>query len=141
MSSKAKKFEDNVEQKKKVDLHNMYGSLMGSIIVSIGKLKGKNEDSILEYFRNAQTDEDLAKSKNVREACEYIAKDLELDNEEYKKSLVLVYDEEGKYSPLVTICTTEGIYPLQPDGFYNGILSRVEEDNVTIEDIFDIGED
>ena len=55
--------------------------------------------------------------------------------EEYKKYIVLVYDENGKYTPVVTVVDEEGyVQPLDRDGVYLGILAQ---DDFEMEYIFE----
>ena len=124
MSSLVKKIQKNVEANRKLEQYTLYGSLIGSIIVTIGKLVGKKEDEMIKDFARFSKDEELAKSKNILEVVDYIIKDFNMP-EEYKKYIVLAYDENGKYTPVVTVVDDEGyVQPLDRCGVYNGILAQ-----------------
>ena len=138
MSSKAGKLEKKVEAEKNIKKYTLYGSLIGSCIVTIGKLANKTEDFMLEDFAKLAKDEELAKCKNVKEVCDYIIKRYEMA-ECFKDNLVLVFDEENKYTPIVTIMDEEGyILPLDRDGNYVGILAQLgNKESIGWENIYD----
>ena len=136
MSNLVKKIQKNVEAKKNLELYTLYGSLIGSCIVSIGKLVGMNETEMVKWFANFSLDEELSKCKNVQEVCDYIISKFNMP-EEYKENLVLVYDTENKYTPVVTICIDNTILPLDKNGMRIGILSHFEEDNIEWEYVYE----
>lgn len=124
MSNAVNKIKKNVTANKRLKSYTLYMSLMGSIIVTVGKLVGKTEDEMIEDFTRFSRDKELLKSKNVLEAVNYIINDYKMP-EEYKKYIVLCYDEEGIYTPIVTLVDEEGyVQPLDRDGTYSGILSK-----------------
>lgn len=138
MSSKAKKIQNNVENTKKVQLYELYNTLCGSIIVSVGKLVNKTEDEMIEDFARFSKDEELAKSKNIKDACDYIIKDFGMADC-FKKNIVLVYDENDLYTPIITLEVDDTILPLDPNGMTLGILNHL--DNAIVEYIYDEDED
>lgn len=124
MSNAVNKIKKNVTANKRLKSYTLYMSLMGSIIVTVGKLVGKTEDEMIEDFARFSRDKELLKSKNVLEAVNYIINDYKMP-EEYKKYIVLCYDEEGIYTPIVTLVDDEGyVQPLDREGTYSGILSK-----------------
>lgn len=124
MSNLVKKIQRNVETNKKLERYTLYGSLIGSIIVTVGKLVGKNENDMIKDFARFSKDEELAKSKNILEVVDYVIKDFNMP-EEYKKYIVLCYDENNKYTPVITIVDDEGyVQPLDRDGVYLGVLAQ-----------------
>ncbi len=134
MSNRVKQIKENAEANKKLKLYTLYGSIIGSIIVTIGKLVGKKEDDMIKDFARFSKDEELAKSKNILEVVDYIIKDFKMP-EEYKKYIVLAYDENDKYTPIVTLVDDEGyVQPLDRDGNYLGILAQ---DDFEMEYIFE----
>lgn len=136
MSNLVKKIQRNVEANKKLERYTLYGSLIGSIIVTIGKLVGKKEDEMIKDFARFSKDEELAKSKNVTEVVDYIIKDFSMP-EVYKKYIVLCYDERGRYTPVITVVDEEGyVQPLDRDGAYLGVLAQ---DDFEMEYIFESG--
>lgn len=136
MSNLVKKIQRNVEANKKLEHYTLYGSLIGSIVVTIGKLVGKKEDEMIKDFARFSKDEELAKSKNVTEVVDYIIKDFSMP-EVYKKYIVLCYDERGRYTPVITVVDEEGyVQPLDRDGVYLGVLAQ---DDFEMEYIFESG--
>ena len=134
MSSVIKKIKENAEANKKLKTYTLYGSLIGSIIVTIGKLAQKTEDEMIKDFARFSKDEELSKSKNILEVVNYIIKDFNMP-EEYKKYIVLCYDENDKYTPIVTLVDDEGyVQPLDRDGTYLGVLAQ---DDFEMEYIFE----
>lgn len=124
MSNAVNKIKKNVTANKRLKSYTLYMSLMGSIIVTVGKLVGKTEDEMIEDFARFSRDKELLKSKNVLEAVNYIINDYKMP-EEYKKYIVLCYDEEGIYTPIVTLVDPDGyVQPLDREGTYSGILSK-----------------
>ena len=134
MSNRVKQIKENVEASKRLKAYTLYGSLIGSVIVSIGKLVKKTEDEMIEDFARFSKDEELAKSKNIMEVVDYIVKDFKMP-EEYKKYIVLCYDEDNKYTPIVTLVDDEGyVQPLDRNGSYLGVLAK---DDFEMEYIFE----
>lgn len=134
MSNAVKRVKENVKANKRLKSYTLYGSLVGSIIVTVGKLVGKTEDEMIKDFARFSKDEELFKSKNILDAVNYIIKDFNMP-EEYKKYIVLCYDEEGRYTPIVTVVDDEGyVQPLDRDGNYLGVLAQ---DNFEMEYIFE----
>lgn len=134
MSNRVKQIKENVEASKRLKAYTLYGSLIGSVIVSIGKLVKKTEDEMIEDFARFSKDEELAKSKNIMEVVDYIIKDFNMP-EEYKKYIVLCYDEDNKYTPVVTLVDDEGyVQPLDRNGSYLGVLAK---DDFEMEYIFE----
>lgn len=124
MSNVVKRVKENVKANKRLKSYTLYGSLVGSIIVTVGKLVGKTEDEMINDFARFSKDEELFKSKNILDAVNYIIKDFNMP-EEYKKYIVLCYDEEGRYTPIVTVVDDEGyVQPLDRDGNYLGVLAQ-----------------
>lgn len=123
MSSKSKRLEKNVKAEENLKKYTLYGSVFGSVIVTVGKLSGKTEDELISDFARFSKDENLALCKNIKEVCDYIIADYKMP-ESYKKYIVLCYDEEGKYTPIVTVIDDEGyVQPLDRNGTYIGILA------------------
>ena len=124
MSSRVNKIREIAESDRKLKEYTLYGSLIGSVIVTIGKLSGKTENDMISDFARFSKDEELAKSKNILEVVDYIISDYKM-SEEYKKYIVLCYDEKNRYTPIVTLVDDDGyIQPLDRDGNYLGILAQ-----------------
>ena len=134
MSNKVSKIKNNVENEKRLKEYTLYGSLIGSVIVSIGKLVGKSESDMISDFARFSKDEELYKCGNIKEVCEYIINDYKMPDD-YKKYIVLCYDEENRYTPLVTVVDDEGyVQPLDRDGNYLGVLAK---DDFEMEYVFE----
>lgn len=126
MSNLVKKIQRNVEANKKLEAYTLYGSLCGSIIVTIGKLVGKNENDMIKEFARLSEDEEFFKSKNITEAVDYVIKDFKMP-EQYRDYIVLCYDKNDRYTPIVTLVDDEGyVQPLDRDGNYLGILAQAD---------------
>jgi hypothetical protein len=124
MSNKVSKIRESAESDRKLKEYTLYGSLVGSCIVTVGKLSGKTENDMISDFARFSKDEELAKSKNITEVVDYIIKDFKMP-EEYKKYIVLCYDEKNRYTPIVTLVDEEGyVQPLDRDGNYLGVLAQ-----------------
>lgn len=137
MSSKVKKIRESVEADKKLKLYTLYGTLVGSVIVTFGKLVGKTEEEMLEDFAYYSKDEELFKCKNIKEVCDYIKKEYGVV-EDYEDNIVLIYDEKNVYTPVVTIMDEDGIvYPLDRDGTAIGVLAHLGSEDIKVECIYD----
>lgn len=134
MSNQTKKIRENAKAEENLKKYTLYGSVFGSVIVTVGKLSGKKENELISDFARFSKDENLALCKNIKEVCDYIIADYKMP-EEYKKYIVLCYDEEGKYTPIVTVVDDEGyVQPLDRDGSYIGILAT---DDFEMEYVYD----
>ena len=79
---------------------------------------------MISDFARFSKDEELAKSKNILDVVDYIISDYKMPKE-YKKYIVLCYDEKNRYTPIVTLVDDEGyVQPLDRDGNYLGILAQ-----------------
>ena len=136
MSSKVKKIQNNVETTKKVQLHKLYNTLCGSIIVTIGKCVEMDENEMIKWFAEFSKDEELAKCKNVLEVCDYIIEKFHMP-EEYKDNIVFVYDNNNVYTPVVSLCIDNMVLPLDRDGKTLGIISHIGEENIEVEWIYE----
>lgn len=135
MSSKAKKIANNAESMIAYKKYEMYNSLFGSILVSVGKLSGVTEKKLLEDFEFFKTDEIASLCKNVRDLTKYLTLFYGMP-EDYKDYLVLVYDKNNRFTALVSIEENGYILPLAPDGIPNGILQHIGDDSIEVEYIF-----
>lgn len=122
MSNKVSKIKESAQAEENLKKYTLYGSLIGSIIVSIGKLSGKTESDMISDFAKFSKDENLALCKNIVEVCDYII-DYYKMSEEYKKYIVLCYDDI--HTPIVTVVDDDGyVQPLDRDGTYLGVLAN-----------------
>ena len=72
MSNQAKKIEKEMKKTENVKKYELYGSVLGSAIATIGKLSGKTEKEIISEFDKLKNDDLFSQSKNVLEACDYL---------------------------------------------------------------------
>ena len=137
MSNKVSKIRENAEADLKLKKYTLYGTLAGSVIVTIGKLCKITEDQMIKDFAKLSNDPEFAKCNNVKEVCDYIINYYKMP-EEYKKYIVLVYDEDGFFTPIVTILDDEGyIQPLDRDGNYMGVLANFgKKESIQFEEIY-----
>lgn len=134
MSSRVNKIKENVKAEENLKKYTLYGSVFGSVIVTVGKLSGKTESELISDFARFSKDENFALCKNIKEVCDYIIADYKMP-EEYKKYIVLCYDEEGKYTPVVTLVDDEGyVQSLDRNGTYIGVLAT---DDFEMERVYD----
>lgn len=124
MSSAVRIIKKNMKAEENLKKYTLYGTLIGSVIVTIGKLSGKTEDELISDFARFSKDEKLALCNNIKEVCDYIINDYKMP-EIYKNNIVLCYDEKGIYTPIVTLVDGDGIVqPLDRNGTYIGVLAK-----------------
>lgn len=138
MSNRTKKVKENIENDKKVKQYYMESTLAGSAICTIAKLVGLTEEQILKEFYELK--DNFPAVKNVREMCDYLIDYFKM-KESYKKGLVLVYDENNVFTPVVTVCieasTGPVFLPISSSGLYPAIMRKIGEDHVKVEYIYD----
>lgn len=122
MSNKATKYRKEIEKREAMLRNAMYSSCLGSAIVTVAKLAQKTEREIMDLLPQLQHNEDFAKSKNVKEACEWLFTYFDV-REDFKKYVVFVYDERDIFTPIVTLCIDDKLLPLDPTGKAFGVLS------------------
>lgn len=134
MSSRVSKIKENAKAEENLKRYTLYGSMIGSVIVTVGKLSGKKENELISDFARFSKDEKLALCKNIKEVCDYIIADYKMP-ENYKKYIVLCYDEKGIYTPVVTLVDDEEyVQPLDRNGAYIGVLAQ---DDFEMEYVYD----
>lgn len=141
MSSKAKKISEKLVKAKHLEL---YTTLPGSIIASIGMLSGVSIEEQLKYFEvlkewvNKQVNEN--KTVTVIDIFNHVANDIGKLQKEWRSKYILVFDKNNILTPLVTLIDEEGnILPLTPEGFYYGVMQYAIEgrENIDYEFLFD----
>ena len=139
MSSKVKKLEKQAENYYKMKKYTMYGTVIGSAIVTIGKLAQKTEEELLKDFDMFSDNKNpLWNCKTIKEVCDYLIKFYDV-SDDYKENIVLVYDEDNVYTPIVTLEVDGAILPLDPSGMTLGILNHL--DKAVVEYIYEENED
>lgn len=141
MSSKAKKISENLVKAKHLEL---YTTLPGSIIASIGMLSGISIEDQLKYFEvlkewvNEQSNAN--KTVTVIDVFNHVANEIGKLQKEWRSKYILIFDKNNILTPLVTIVDDEGNpLPLTPEGFYYGVMQYAieERDNIDYEFLFD----
>lgn len=136
MSSVAKRMEKNVEANKKFRTYALYGTVIGSCIVTIGKLVGKTEEDLIKDFDMfSKNTNPLWNCKTIEEVCDYLINFYKVDKDKYKENIVLVYDEDNVFTPIVTLKVDGIILPLDPSGMTLGILNH--PDVAVVEYVFE----
>lgn len=142
MSSKSNKIAKTVENRERQIQFDAEHCLLGSILLTLGKLSGQKEKQIYQDFSNIIDKLPQRENWNVRELCDWIINNFYKIKEDYKQNLVLVYDNKGVMSPLVTIMTADNetgednkIWPVASSGEMTGIL--LHEDRLAVEKIYD----
>lgn len=139
MSSKARQLEKKAENYGKMKKYAMYSTVIGSAIVTIGKLAQKTEEDLVKDFDMFSDNKNpLWNCKTIKEVCDYLIKFYDVPND-YKKNIVLVYDEDNVYTPIVTLEVDDTILPLDPNGMTLGILNHL--DKAVVEYIYEENED
>lgn len=139
MSSKAKRIEEKAEAYGKMKKYTMYGTVIGSAIVTVGKLAQKTEEDLVKDFDMfSDNTNPLWNCKTIKEVCDYLIKFYDVIDD-YKNNIILVYDEDNVYTPIVTLEVNNTILPLDPSGMTLGILNHL--DKAIVEHIYEETED
>lgn len=125
MSSKTKKISKDVEEYEKRRAWECDHSLLGSIMMVLGHLNGTSYEKIYKDHINVEK-KIPAGDYSVKSLCDFIMEKYYPIKEEQKKLLVLCLDKEKQYTPVVTIKTEDGLWPVSPDGVFRGVLVRPE---------------
>ena len=134
MSNLVKKIQKNVEANKKARQYYVESCLVGTAMLSIGKLAGLSESEIVEKFYEIK--DDFPEVKNIQEMCNFLIKYLGMP-EGYKDRIVLIYDENELYGPLITIEVDECYLPVSESGIYPAIMRNLDQDNIQVEKVFE----
>lgn len=131
MSSKSKKLEQNIENHERQVRFDCDNCLIGSVMLSVGKLAGKRDKDIYHDFENILQKLPKQDDWSIYTLCEWFSSFYKL-KDKYKQRLVLVYDKQNVLTPLVTIMTDDletgepKIWPIASDGTLTGILAKPE---------------
>ena len=101
---------------------SLYHTLVGSIITSIGIIKGNNEYQNYKVFKELRKAYNEDREITVKLLVEEAANLMKVDIDKLKNLLVLVYDDNGILGPMVTLQVEDKILPLKPNAEYTGIL-------------------
>ena len=137
MSNKIRKIEKLAQENYNFKRYNLYNCLAGSCVITVGKLAGKTENELIAEFDRLKNNEDFSKCNNIQEVCDWLIDYFKVD-EQYKNNIVLVYDEDERYTPMVTLEVDGTILPLDPSGTSLGILSMIgTKDNIIYEYVYE----
>lgn len=131
MSNRISKIKENVENHERQVRFDCDNCLIGSVMLSVGKLAGKRDKDIYHDFENILSKLPKQDEWSIYTLCEWFCKFYRLKYE-HKKRLVLVYDKENVLTPLVTIMTDDNetgepkLWPIASDGTLTGILAHSE---------------
>lgn len=134
MSSKTRKLVKSVERKESSEKLALYTTLIGTIITSVGIICGKDEEANLKLFRELDKNKKVLPT-TVAELVEYVwtihGND---DFKQGREALVLLFDDNNLYSPMVTLFNGEQLFPLRRDGMSYGILGLLRKAMVVAND-------
>lgn len=137
MSNKIKKISKDVLARQNYKKYVLYGSIIGSCVITIGKLAGKTENELVAEFDKLRNNDNFSKCNNIQEVCDWLIDYFKVDKQ-YKNNIVLVYDEDGRYTPMVTLEVDGTILPLDPAGTSLGVLSMIGvKDNIIYEYVYE----
>lgn len=137
MSNKIRKIEKSAQENYNFKRYKLYNCLAGSCIVTIGKLAEKNENELIAEFDKLKDDKDFSKCSNIQEVCDWLFSYFKVD-EQYKNNIVLVYDENERYTPMVTLEVDGTILPLDPNGVSLGVISMIgARDDIVYEYVYE----
>ena len=141
MSNRIKHMSKKVIKAKHLEL---YTTLPGSIVSSIGMLSGVSIEEQLKYFEvlkkwvNEQANAN--KTVTVIDIFNHVANDIGKLQKEWRSKYILIFDKNNILTPLVAIIDGNGnILPLTPEGFYYGVMQYAIEgrENIDYEFLFD----
>lgn len=137
MSNRVKKISENAKARQNYKKYVLYGSVIGSCLVTIGKLAGKTENELVVEFDKLKNNDDFSKCNNIQEVCDWLFGYFKVD-EQYKNNIVLVYDENERYTPMVTLEVDGTILPLDPNGVSLGVISMIgTRDDIVYEYVYE----
>lgn len=141
MSSKSRKISKELVKAKHLEL---YTTLPGSIVSSIGMLSGVSIEEQLKYFevlkKWAKKLADDYEHVTVVDIFNHVANEIGKLQKEWRSKYILIFDKNNILTPLVTIVDDDGNpLPLTPEGFYYGVMQYAIEgrDNIDYEFLFD----
>ena len=143
MSNKVAVIKENIKQKKSKEDLELYATLPGSIITSIGILSGTNRETIRENFIDFKKKFKSLENKDwtVEKLVEYAYDQYGNCSRSLLGNLALLVDTRGFYTPLVTIFKDDEALPLDPKGLAFGVIgmarSPEHSEFVEVEWIFD----
>ncbi len=151
MSNKTRKIKKEIAKPSE-----LYTTLVGSIISTVGMISGKSEIQNRKLF-NALKKQPKVLPDTVEKICDYIFTIHGDENveEEFKSRAVLVYDEQNIRQPLVCLMTIQNtlnddgdeieypvLMPLDPKGNLYGVMRAfmTGSPNVYLEPVFEQGD-
>ena len=147
MSNQSSKLQKTIKQRKAKENLRLYATLPGSIVTSIGILSKQSYEQILENFKDFRSKIRALDSEytTVESLVEFAYSLYGECDRKLLSNLVLVIDERGFYTPLVSIADDSEDYftvlPLDPKGLAFGVIGMARDpkhsEHCSIEWIFD----
>lgn len=136
-NKKIRQITKNIIERQRYEAFLMEHSIAGSALLTVAKLAGLRENKCFEVFKEAEKQN----FNNIREMVDYFIKVLPIPDS-YKRNIVLVYDEDEKMSPTITVCISgsEGnimMLPIGENGYCPTILRHLNDENVVVEHIYE----
>lgn len=134
MSSKAKKLEISAEEQRNADIIALYGTLIGTIVATVGVLNEVEVDDQIKYFK--ELSKKLDKIPNtIIGITNYVWNEIgKTENIPLRANVVLLTDDENIRSPMVTFVTGNDeigytVMPLSKNGFAVGLIGLARDQN------------
>lgn len=106
----------------------LYNSPIGSIVSTIAILTGHTVGEARSLFNKMRLLGDRLPCHTTLEICDYVYEKFGHQDKPYSSMIVLVYDDLGLRSPLVSFVKDGMIMPIDPNGFVSvNILSLANQ--------------
>ena len=125
----------------------IYNTLIGSIVLTVGILNQKSKEEMLKYYDNLKKHSNVLPD-TVAEITDYVwAAFANNENLDLKEKIVLLYDDNEIYPPkvsyVVSSANEEGVeyfmvMPLREDGVQTGIIKAANDgkEGIGVEYVF-----
>ena len=137
MSNKVARIKKNVEERQRYEAFLLENTTAGSALLTIAKLAGVKENKCFVIFQEAEK----RNFNSIKEMVDYFITVMPI-KDNYKDNIVLVYDEDEKMTPVVTVCL-EGsagnimYLPVGENGYCPIILRHLNDKNIVVEHIYE----
>lgn len=115
-------------------------SLFGSIVAAVAMVSLKTYDEAKEYYKELGKNKKWFKGKSVLDICNKVWGEFGSDEAKNKSRLALLWDERDILTPMVAVCTDDGIpMPNSPSGKPFGVIGHYLEgrDYIGMEWLYD----
>ena len=134
MSSKANRIEKNAKEQHNMDMLALYGTLVGTIVATVGVLNNVEVEDQLKYFKKLESHPDMLPN-TIKELCDFVWNNIgKTENIPLRANMVLLTDDENIRSPMVTFVTGNDetgydVMPLGKNGFAVGLIGLARDQN------------